>query len=301
MRGFGGARGFGARRGSEDGAPVELRFIDLLLIIIATLMFLAVLLSLVSANNPAGKEEASKPPKVEVATAKAPDALAGSPYELTLAAVGGVAPYHWDRTSGELPKGLRLTPGGVLTGRAEEPAGPPGAVHATVRVEDSQGQRAERTLSLKVRRAAEEGAERPQLRVVSKTVAVPEGKKGEAYPAHRFAAEAGSTPYTWQPAGALPGGMKLSRSGELSGKPAKEGIFTFGITVKDRTGLQAEQQVRLVVGEVRPERESDVSDAPWWLLVLGGIGALVVLQILKLIFFGRPQLVAREVPGMFRR
>ncbi|TJZ55918.1 hypothetical protein FCH28_11605 [Streptomyces piniterrae] len=301
MRGFGGAGGFGGRRGGEDGAPVELRFIDLLLIIIATLMFLAVLLSLVSANTPAGQQQETKPPKVEIATAKAPDALAGSPYELTLAAVGGVAPYHWDRTSGDLPEGLTLTPEGVLTGRAEQPADAPGEVRTTVRVEDSKGQRAERTLSLKVRRAAEEGAERPRLRVVSKTVAVPEGKKGEAYPAHRFAADAGSGSYTWEPAGTLPDGMKLSSRGELTGKPAEEGIFTFGIRVTDSTGLQAEQQVRLVVGEVRPEKDSDVWDAPWWLLALAAIGSLVVLQILKLIFFGRPQLVAREVPGMFRR
>ncbi|UQA95314.1 putative Ig domain-containing protein [Streptomyces halobius] len=301
MSGFGGARGFGRRRGGGDGAPVELRFIDLLLIIIATLMFLAVLLSLVSANTPAGEQQAVKPPKIEVATTKAPDALAGSPYELTLAAVGGVAPYRWERTAGQLPKGLRLTSNGVLTGRAEQPADGPGPVRATVRVEDSKGQRAERTLSLTVRRAAEEGAERPRLRVVSKTVAVPEGKKDEAYPAHRFAADAGSGPYTWEPAGALPGGMRLSRTGELSGKPAEEGVFTFGIRVKDSTGLQAEQQVRLVVGEVRPEEDGDVWDAPWWLLALGAIGALVVLQILKMIFFGRRSMVTPPVQGVFRR
>ncbi|MFJ9410993.1 Ig domain-containing protein [Streptomyces sp. NPDC101393] len=301
MRGFGGAGGFAGRRGGGDGAPVELRFIDLLLIIIATLMFLAVLLSLVSAHNPAGESQAAIPPAVEVATAKAPDALAGTPYELTLAAVGGVAPYRWERTSGDLPKGLRLTEGGVLTGEAEQPTGAPGTLRTTVRVEDSQGRRAERTLSLTVRRAADEGAERPHLRVISKTVAVPVGKKDEDYPAHRFAAESGSGPYTWAPAEALPAGMKLSGGGELTGRPTKEGTFDFAVRVEDSTGLQARQQVRLVVGQVHPEKDDGLWDAPWYLLALAGIGALVILQLLKLLFFGRPSMVTPTVPGVLRR
>ncbi|MFJ8671457.1 putative Ig domain-containing protein [Streptomyces sp. NPDC093589] len=301
MRGFGGAGGFGGRRAGADGAPVELRFIDLLLIIIATLMFLAVLLSLVSAHNPAGEEQGSKPPPVEVATAKAPDALVGSPYELTLAATGGTAPYRWARAAGDLPKGLKLTAAGVLTGEAEQPTGAPGTLRTTVRVEDAQGQSAERTLSLKVRRAADEGAERPRLRVISKTVAVPAGKKDEDYPAHRFAADAGSGPYTWQAAEDLPAGMKLSRDGELTGRPTKEGTFTFGVRVEDSSGLQARQQVRLMVGQVHPEKDDGLWDSPWYVLVLAGIGVLVVLQLLKLLFFGRPSMVTPTVPGVLRR
>ncbi|WP_146067846.1 Ig domain-containing protein [Streptomyces sp. Ru72] len=143
MRAFGGGGGFGGRSGGGgDHAPVELRFIDLLLIIIAILMFMAVLLSLVSANAPAS--EAKQPPvrKVAITTARAPDALAGEPYALTLAAEGGQGTYRWVQSGGTLPPGLSLSRDGVVSG-SPELAGAKGSAKttATVRVQDSAGTR----------------------------------------------------------------------------------------------------------------------------------------------------------------
>ncbi len=46
------------------------------------------------------------------------DALLGVPYQQTLQAVGGRAPYTWSVLSGSLPPGLSLSPAGVITGSA---------------------------------------------------------------------------------------------------------------------------------------------------------------------------------------
>jgi hypothetical protein len=51
-----------------------------------------------------------------------------------LEATGGVRPYNWSLTAGELPEGLVLEPDGTLTGTAETA----GLASCTVRVVDSQ-------------------------------------------------------------------------------------------------------------------------------------------------------------------
>ncbi|GAA0480392.1 Ig domain-containing protein [Streptomyces olivaceiscleroticus] len=307
MRGLGGARSFGGRRGEGDAAPVELRFIDLLLIIIATLMFMAVLLALVSANAPADRPDETRPPQIKVATAAAPDAVAGKQYALTLAAVGGRPPYHWERAAGRLPEGLKLTGDGVVTGRARHASGASGgdgAATTTVRVRDAAGQQAERTLRLAVVRAAEAGSQRPSLRVVAKTLALPEARKGARYATHRFQATAGDGPYSWRAVGDLPPGMRLSGDGALSGTPEKGGSFLFTVRVTDSAGAATEQQARLAVGEPR-EKQADSGfwgelwASPWWVLALAGIGLLVVLGFLKVIFFGARGGVSPGVPGLF--
>ncbi|MEU6118049.1 putative Ig domain-containing protein [Streptomyces sp. NPDC047117] len=287
---------------------MELRFIDLLLIIIATLMFMAVLLALVSANAPADRPDENRPRPVEVTTAAAPDAVAGKEYALTLAAVGGRPPYHWDRAGGRLPEGLKLTGDGVITGRAEHASGESGgdgrAATTTVRVRDAAGRQAERTLRLAVVRAAEAGSQRPSLRVIAKTLALPEARKGAKYTTHHFRATAGDGPYTWRAAGALPPGMRLSGAGALSGTPEKSGSFLFAVRVTDSTGAAAEQQVRMAVGEPREKQAEsgfwgELWASPWYVLVLAGIGTLVVLGFLKVILFGARGGVSPGVPGLF--
>jgi hypothetical protein len=57
----------------------------------------------------------------------------GVDVRIPLSARGGVPPYHWSVTSGELPEGISLTPEGILTGRPTK-AGRSGY---TVTVEDS--------------------------------------------------------------------------------------------------------------------------------------------------------------------
>ncbi len=297
---MGGLGGFGGRRGGGDHAPVELRFIDLLLIIIAILMFMAVLLSLVSANAPSGEAKESPVRRVTVTTAKAPDVLADEPYALTLAAEGGQGPYRWTRVDGTLPGRLTLSEDGTVSGRAElEDTKGSATTTATVRVQDSAGRSAERTLKWSVRRAQDKGAAKPVLRVTARTLSVPDGRRGKTYEPHRFTAQAGSAPYTWQVGDGLPDGMKLSGRGELSGKPAEAGSYSFEVRVTDGTGAEALQRVRMLVGDTparAEEAEKDRWELPKWLVVAGAllalVGALIVAFVLKFILFGAP-------PGMY--
>jgi hypothetical protein len=59
----------------------------------------------------------------QITTVSLPSAVRGMPYSQLLQAVGGTAPYKWKAT-GTLPKGLKLSGGGLLSGipKASDPA-----------------------------------------------------------------------------------------------------------------------------------------------------------------------------------
>ena len=62
----------------------------------------------------------------------------------------------------------------------------------------------------------------------------PTGATGAVYPAFTFAAPTGGVgPFTWSETGALPEGMSLSPSGQLSGTPQSAGTFPITVTVTD--------------------------------------------------------------------
>ncbi len=77
---------------------------------------------------------------VEITTSSLPPATIGTPYSVSLSAVGGVAPYKWKITAGALPKGLKLNAKtGVLSGtvKVSKHAPAPGPYTVTVGVTDS--------------------------------------------------------------------------------------------------------------------------------------------------------------------
>lgn len=65
-----------------------------------------------------------------------PEGTVGVPYDKTLTAVGGVAPYTWSVISGTLPPGLGFSASGVLSGI---PTGTRNAVTLGIRVADANG------------------------------------------------------------------------------------------------------------------------------------------------------------------
>lgn len=81
---------------------------------------------------------------LRVSTARLPEGKAGESYLAALTATGGVGPYSWAARG--LPRGLRLSPSGVLTGF---PAGT-GTSKVTVQVIDARQAKATATLSLAV-------------------------------------------------------------------------------------------------------------------------------------------------------
>ena len=62
----------------------------------------------------------------------------------------------------------------------------------------------------------------------------PSGTTGAAYPAFAFTVMSGGTaPFAWSETGALPPGLLLSSSGQLSGTPTNAGTFPISVTVTD--------------------------------------------------------------------
>jgi large repetitive protein len=74
---------------------------------------------------------------LNITTTSVPGAAPGTPYSYTLQAVGGTTPYKWKVISGTLPKGIKLSAGGVLAGTVSARKVPdPGSYPFTVRVTD---------------------------------------------------------------------------------------------------------------------------------------------------------------------
>jgi large repetitive protein len=62
----------------------------------------------------------------------------------------------------------------------------------------------------------------------------PSGTTGVAYPAFAFTVMSGGiAPFTWSETGALPPGLSLSSSGQLSGTPTRAGTFSISVIVTD--------------------------------------------------------------------
>lgn len=105
----------------------------LLFILLLTMVIMALIPKGVDA--PAGDAEADKPRPLAVVTPNAlPEAIAGHPYTLALAATGGKSPLNWS-VVGLLPEGLALDPeSGVLRGTPA--AGTPKPLELILQVSD---------------------------------------------------------------------------------------------------------------------------------------------------------------------
>lgn len=92
-----------------------------------------------------------------VTTVELSEAIAGAPYHSKLSAVGGVAPYTWGLVEGsKLPRGLRLSPAGLIDGTVDGSQLEADAASSSsfvVEVRDSQHLRGLAPLSLSIRSA----------------------------------------------------------------------------------------------------------------------------------------------------
>jgi hypothetical protein len=166
---------------------------------------------------------ASNPPPsaLAITTSSLPNGAFGAPYNVTLAATGGVAPYSWSLSSGTLPTGFTLSNLGVISGTPTNP--PFGAFSFSVTVKDSEStpQTASASLSLFI-----------NTPVAITTASLPSAVVSEAYSA-TLTASGGIPPYTWQvSSGCLPTGLSLNGA-ILAGTPTAAGTFPFTITVSD--------------------------------------------------------------------
>jgi hypothetical protein len=84
---------------------------------------------------------------LRIATTSIPRASRRTPYTTRLVSAGGVGPVRWTRVRGTLPKGLRLTSAGLITGTPKVRASKKVRIRAT----DSAGSSVTRWIRIRVR------------------------------------------------------------------------------------------------------------------------------------------------------
>ncbi len=273
------AAGFGLKRPHFD-PPIEMRFVDLFMVIVTVMMFITVMLSTISAFVGAGRVDVAP----RIMTTALPAALQHQRYSLTLAVVGGTSPYSWRISEGSLPPGLALnSETGVISGIATNVA----TAQFSVQLLDSERRADQRQLSLAVRDIGQ--MEQTPIRITHPLVTLPDAIRGRAYN-FRFVAEGGNPPYRWSLAGGrFPFGLEVTPSGEIIGVPQKDNpAWDFTVAATDATGVTLEQQARVTV--TPPSKDflrrllSGLATTWKWLAIVAG--TLILLQGLWILVFG---------------
>jgi len=144
----------------------------------------------------------------------------------------------WTILSGRLPTGLTLGTNGTISGTPTQS----GSYSFTVQVEDSGGSKGRRNYSLSVSGA---------LRITPTTL--PTATVGVAY-SRTLIASGGLPAYTFQLSpsspGALPPGLTLLSTGDISGIPTSAGTYYFRILVADTGSHSGEHDYTFVVSPV---------------------------------------------------
>jgi hypothetical protein len=236
---------FGISRRSGAGGfepPIELRFVDLFMIIVTALMFTTVVLIIISAL--AGSGEQVQSPKVLTETT--PVAIAGTPYQMMLAASGGSGGYQWSLNEGELAEGLGLSKTGLILGTPQRVQ----QTHFRVDVVDTKGRTAaSKMIELSVNNSSPQASDPTHLMYIeASTILLPDAI-GKQFYKTELAVHGGMPPYSWQKVdGPLPGGLSMSSKGTILGTPTEwDAPKTFLVQVSDATGEIATQNLRLSV------------------------------------------------------
>jgi hypothetical protein len=172
-----------------------------------------------------------------IGTSSLPDGVVGVDYNATLNAYGGTALYNWSFESGELPPGLSLSGGGLISGTPTTA----GTYHFIVRVDDSSGQFDTQQYSIIINPTSS-----PQPLQIT-TISLPNGVQGYWYGA-TLEATGGVYPRTWSLAsGSLPPGLGLDSGGVISGTPTATDTFSFTVRVTDKNGTTATQLLSITI------------------------------------------------------
>ncbi|MFZ4857456.1 MAG: putative Ig domain-containing protein [Desulfuromonadaceae bacterium] len=158
-------------------------------------------------------------PVFTITTTSLNTVVVGSPYNQSVAVIGGLAPYTWSITSGVLPSGLTINSAtGVISGTPTTASGQP----VVVEVQDAAGRKINRQYTLTVIDP-----------LVLLTTSMPNGALNEPY-SDNLLVSGGVPPYTFTLTGQLPAGLSLNgSSGLISGIPTVAGLTNAGITIVD--------------------------------------------------------------------
>lgn len=165
-----------------------------------------------------------------------PGGAVGVAYNEVLSATGGVGPYSFTVTSGNLPVGLTLSSHGVLSGTPTAS----GTSSFTVTATDDTGCTGSKAYTVIINPSG-----CPTIEVGPATL--PAGTVGVTYN-EVFSAIGGAGPYSFVvTTGSLPVGLMLSPHGVLAGMPAASGTSSFTITATDDHGCTGSQEYTLLI------------------------------------------------------
>jgi hypothetical protein len=189
--------------------------------------------------------DVNAPPELTILSpAGLPVAAVGVPYRYELKASAGMAPYSWVKKKkkkfGTMPDGITLSPEGVMSGTPTAQ----GISSFTVIVTDANNKQASKPVTLEV------GPPPPPLSV--KTDSLPQGLQGFPY-SGALEASGGVGPYSWSiDTGALPDGLTMTGSGNISGRPSTAGSTSFVVRVKDTLGTSSTKPFFIIVTQPPP-------------------------------------------------
>lgn len=233
---------FGQRHGAAE-PPIEMRFVDLFMIIVTALMFMIVMLSIVSAFVGGSNALAEVSPRI--LTTELPAGLANRPYNMTLAGTGGSNPYTWKIVRGSLPDGVKLDERkGVIFGTPSKLQ----QTQFTLALVDNDNRSSEKEYSLEILQVGSQQVEiERNLYISGDAVHVPDGQVSSPY-SFQLSAFGGVPPYSWEIVnGEIPDGLNLTKDGQITGNPTNVSLADIEVNVKDSQGESVKQKIHLTV------------------------------------------------------
>jgi len=177
-------------------------------------------------------------PIITVNPATLQNGSVGTPYNQSVSASGGTAPYSFSVSSGALPTNLILNSAtGAITGTPTTP----GTFTFTITATDATGCSGSRQYTITI---TSPGC--PAITLSPTTL--PPGVVQQPY-AQTITASGGTAPYTFAiAAGALPSGLSLNpATGLISGTPQVSGLFNVTIQATDAVGCQGSRAYAIAI------------------------------------------------------
>ncbi|HEX3069162.1 MAG TPA: ice-binding family protein [Thermoanaerobaculia bacterium] len=206
-------------------------------------------------------------PIITVNPATLPNGTVGTPYNQSVSASGGTAPYAFSVSSGALPTSLILNPAtGAITGTPTVP----GTFTFTITATDATGCSGSRQYTMTIANAGCSA-------IIVNPTTLPPGATLQPY-AQTITASGGTAPYTFAViGGALPPGLSLnSTTGLIAGAPQQPGIFNVTIGATDSAGCQGSRAYTIAILAGQPAGGPTLN--------IAGLAILMVLLVAAALF-----------------